>query len=65
MIPVPVELDREDLRLRIESVDDWEHAQQIVDALGDEHLDWQRIAGLLAQQPDLRRRMAALNQTDK
>jgi spore coat polysaccharide biosynthesis protein SpsF len=65
MIPVPVELDREDLRLRIESVDDWEHAQQIVDALGDEHLDWQRIAGLLAQQPDLRRRMAALNQSDK
>jgi spore coat polysaccharide biosynthesis protein SpsF len=64
MIPVPIELDRDDLRLRIESADDWEHVQQIVDALGDEHLDWQRIAGLLAQQPDLRKRMAALNQTD-
>jgi spore coat polysaccharide biosynthesis protein SpsF len=63
MIPVPVELDRDDLRLRIESADDWEHVQQIVDALGDEHLDWQRIAGLLAQQPDLRKRMAAMNQT--
>jgi spore coat polysaccharide biosynthesis protein SpsF len=62
MIPVPVELDRDDLRLRIESADDWEHVQQIVDAIGDEHLDWQRIAGLLAQQPDLRRRMAAMNQ---
>jgi spore coat polysaccharide biosynthesis protein SpsF len=61
MIPVPVQLDRDDLRLRIESADDWEHAQQIVDALGDDYLDWQRIAGLLAQQPDLRKRMAALN----
>jgi spore coat polysaccharide biosynthesis protein SpsF (cytidylyltransferase family) len=63
MIPVPAELDRDDLRLRIESADDWEHVQQIVDALGDEHLDWQRIAGLLAQQPDLRKRMAAMNQS--
>jgi len=61
MIPVPAQLDRDDLRLRIESADDWEHAQQIVDALGDEHLDWQRIVGLLAQQPGLRKRMAALN----
>ena len=65
MIPVPAELDRDDLRLRIDGVDDWEHAQQIVDALGDEHLDWQTIAGLLAQQPDLRRRMAAMNQLEK
>jgi spore coat polysaccharide biosynthesis protein SpsF len=63
MIPVPDELDRDDLRLRIESADDWEHVQQIVDALGDEHLDWQRIAGLLAGQPDLRKRMAAMNQS--
>ena len=65
MIPVPPELDRDDLRLRIESVEDWEHVQQIVDALGDEHLDWQAIAGLLAQQPDLRRRMAAMNQSER
>jgi spore coat polysaccharide biosynthesis protein SpsF (cytidylyltransferase family) len=65
MIPVPPELDRDDLRLRIEGVEDWEHVQQIVDALGDEHLDWQAIAGLLAQQPDLRRRMAAMNQSEK
>jgi spore coat polysaccharide biosynthesis protein SpsF len=63
MLPVPSQLDRDDLRLRIESADDWEHAQQIVDALGDEHLDWQRIACLLAQQPDLRKRMAAMNRT--
>jgi spore coat polysaccharide biosynthesis protein SpsF len=64
MIPVPAQLDRDDLRLRIESADDWEHVQEIVDALGDEQLDWERIAGLLAQQPDLRKRMAALNRTD-
>lgn len=63
MIPVPAPLDRDDLRLRIENADDWEHAQQIVDALGDEQLDWQRIADLLAQQPELRKRMAVLNRT--
>ena len=64
MIPVPAQLDRDDLRLRIERADDWEHAQEIVEALGDEQLDWQQIAGLLAQQPDLCKRMAALNRTD-
>ncbi len=63
MIRVPNALDRHDVRLRIDTAEDWENAQQIVDALGDEHLDWQRIAGLLAQQPALRQRMAALNQS--
>jgi spore coat polysaccharide biosynthesis protein SpsF len=63
MIRVPSALDRHDVRLRIDTAEDWENAQQIVDALGDEHLDWQRIAGLLAQQPALRQRMAALNQS--
>lgn len=62
MIPIPAELDREDLRLRVGGSEDWEHVQTIADALGDEHLDWHRIAGLLEQQPALRRRMAALNQ---
>lgn len=64
MIPVPAQLDRDDLRLRIENAHDWDLAQEIVDALGDEQLDWQQIAGLLAQQPNLRRRMAALNRAD-
>ena len=62
LIPLPAEIDRPDLRLKIDHDEDWEHAQAIYDALGPEHLDWQRIAGLLAHQPQLRERMAALNQ---
>ncbi|MEX2121670.1 MAG: NTP transferase domain-containing protein [Pirellulales bacterium] len=60
-IPVPPELDRDDMRLTVDSEEDWEHAQTIYDALGFEGLDWQRIAGLLRRQPALRQRMAVLN----
>jgi len=63
LIPVPQELDRDDLRLTIRSEEDWEHAQAIFEALGPEQLDYQRIAGLLDHQPALRERMAALNRT--
>jgi spore coat polysaccharide biosynthesis protein SpsF len=61
LMPVPTELDHDDVRLTIESEEDWEHAETIFDALGPDELDWQRIAGLLRQQPALRERMAVLN----
>ncbi len=61
LIPLPPELDREDLRLKIDFEEDWEHAQVIYEALGPEEWDWQRIADLLDHQPALRRRMAVLN----
>ncbi len=61
LIPVPVELDRDDVRLTLDSEDDWEHVQAIYEALGPERLDWRRIADLLDQQPALRQRMADLN----
>jgi spore coat polysaccharide biosynthesis protein SpsF len=60
-IPAPSEIDRDDVRLRVDHEEDWEHALTIFDALGPERLDWQRIASLLDQQPDLRKRMAVLN----
>ncbi|MCA9174004.1 MAG: NTP transferase domain-containing protein [Planctomycetales bacterium] len=60
-IPLPKPLDRDDLRLVVTSEEDWEHAHQIVEALGPDDLDWQRIAVLLEEQPDIRQRMAALN----
>jgi spore coat polysaccharide biosynthesis protein SpsF len=62
LIPAPPGLDRDDVRLAVESEEDWEHAQTIYEALGPDALDWQRIAGLLEQQPALRSRMAVLNQ---
>ena len=61
LLPMPVELDRQDVRLTIDVEEDWEHAEAIFDALGPESLDWQGIAGLLEQQPALRQRMALLN----
>jgi len=65
LVPVPPQLDRDDLRLTVRSEEDWEHAQIIFEALGSEELEWQRIAELLDQQPTLRQRMAVLNRVDR
>jgi spore coat polysaccharide biosynthesis protein SpsF len=61
-ITLPEELDREDVRLTINVEEDWDHADEIVEALGRENLDWQAIVRLLAHQPAMRGRMARLNQ---
>lgn len=61
LVPLPAELDREDVRLCVDVEEDWEHAQAIYDALGQEEWDWHRLADLLDHQPELRKRMAALN----
>ena len=61
LLPVPGALDRDDVRLTVDFEEDWEHAETIYEALGPESLEWQRIAGLLEQQPALRERMAELN----
>jgi spore coat polysaccharide biosynthesis protein SpsF len=61
LLPAPERIDRDDVRLKVDRDEDWEHALTIIDALGPEGLDWQRIAELLDHQPQLRSRMAALN----
>jgi len=61
LIPAPSAIDRDDVRLTVDMEEDWDHALAIVEALGTEALDWQRIADLLDHQPRLRSRMAALN----
>jgi len=63
LIPVPEQIDREDVRLCVDIEEDFDHAVAIFEALGPEELDYQRIARLLHQQPALRLRMAALNRT--
>jgi spore coat polysaccharide biosynthesis protein SpsF len=65
LMPLPALLDRDDVRLRVELEEDWEHAQVIYDALAHDEWDWQRVARLLDQQPALRMRMAALNRAGK
>jgi spore coat polysaccharide biosynthesis protein SpsF len=64
LIAVPSPLDRTDVRLAVSREEDWEHAQAILEALGPESLDWQRIAQLLDQQPTMRARMEDLNQAE-
>ncbi len=61
LIPVPAELDRNDLRLTVAHEEDWDHLHTIYDALGPEGFDWRRIADLLHQHPAVRERMAHLN----
>lgn len=61
LIPAPAQLLREDVRLTIDREEDWDHAQDILDALGAESLDWQHVAALLDHQPQLRHKMAKLN----
>jgi spore coat polysaccharide biosynthesis protein SpsF (cytidylyltransferase family) len=61
LVPAPAAIDRDDVRLRIDHEEDWDHALTIYDALGPEAMEWQRIADLLDHQPALRRRMAVLN----
>ncbi len=61
LVPLPSQLDRNDFRLSLEVEEDWDHAHMIFDALGPESLDWQAIAGLLNNNPEIRERMALLN----
>jgi spore coat polysaccharide biosynthesis protein SpsF (cytidylyltransferase family) len=63
LIPLPMALDRKDLRLRLDAEEDWDHAHILVEALGHDEWDWRQVVDLLADQPALRRRMAHLNQT--
>ncbi|MEZ6116464.1 MAG: NTP transferase domain-containing protein [Pirellulaceae bacterium] len=60
-LTLPAELDRNDFRLAVRAPEDWHHAEEIVEALGDDGLDWQRIASLLDSQPVMLQRMAQLN----
>jgi spore coat polysaccharide biosynthesis protein SpsF (cytidylyltransferase family) len=64
LFPVPVQLDRDDVRLAIRDEEDWEHVQLILDALGPESLDWQFITALLDRQPSIRERMASRNREE-
>jgi spore coat polysaccharide biosynthesis protein SpsF (cytidylyltransferase family) len=58
-------LDRDDVRLVIEGEEDWEHVQEIVEALGQDNLDWRTLAELLKYQPGLRGNMARLNRAEE
>jgi spore coat polysaccharide biosynthesis protein SpsF len=60
LLPMPEQIDRDDVRLRIDLEEDFDHAVAIVEALGHD-VDYHRLANLLHHQPALRSRMAAIN----
>jgi spore coat polysaccharide biosynthesis protein SpsF len=63
LIPAPMEIDREDLRLTIDLEEDWDHALTFIEALGPDSMDWRRITHLLDNLPAVRDRMAAMNRS--
>ncbi len=60
-LPLPEALRQDELRLRLDRPEDWENAEEILEALGPDELDWQRIAGFVHRSPTLRKRMARRN----
>lgn len=61
ILTAPGPLDRDDVRLTMNTADDWEHFHTIYEALGPDALDWHRVFGLLESHPEIRQRMAELN----
>jgi len=62
LLPVPGSLNREDVRLSITQDEDWENLLAILEAVGADQLDWQEVIQLIDHQPNLRNRMALMNQ---
>ena len=54
----PIEIADDRLRLVLENDEAWEEALTILESLGTEGLDWQRIADLLDHQPSMHFRVA-------
>ena len=61
LLPAPAGLDRVDIRLTFDQEDDWENILAIHDALGADDFDWRKLSNLLHNQPQIRQRMARLN----
>jgi spore coat polysaccharide biosynthesis protein SpsF len=61
LVPAPPELDRDDVRLTLAGCADVEHLEDILEALGPDHLYWQEIVDLLEEHPALRKQMELLN----
>jgi spore coat polysaccharide biosynthesis protein SpsF (cytidylyltransferase family) len=60
-IPVPSELDRDDLRFAVEDESDWDDAQLLCETLREEDSQWQQLTQLLMGNDRLRESMATRN----
>ncbi len=63
LVQLPLNLERKDVQLRIDGKEDWDHIQVIYETLGPEDWDLNRLAGMLDQQPAVRKRkpLAGIN----
>lgn len=53
-IPVPAELDRDDLRFAVENERDWDNAKVLCDSIASDETQWQPLAGIALANSDLR-----------
>ena len=60
-IPVPPELDRDDLRFAVEDEHDWDQAQLLCETVPYEDSQWQQLTQLVLSNQDLRKSMATRN----
>lgn len=62
LIPLPSELDHEDLRFTVEDESDWDDAAVLCEAIGNERTEWQSLADLISDNHSMRRSMQSRNQ---
>jgi spore coat polysaccharide biosynthesis protein SpsF (cytidylyltransferase family) len=60
-IPVPTQLDRDDLRFAIQDESDWDDAELLCETVGDEGSQWQELTQLVIANNFLRESMATRN----
>jgi spore coat polysaccharide biosynthesis protein SpsF (cytidylyltransferase family) len=60
-IPVPSELDRDDLRFAVEDELDWDDVELLCETVNDEDSQWQELTQLVISNRDLRASMATRN----
>ena len=61
LIPLPVTLDVKEFCLTLRNADDLEMAEEIVEALGPDKLDWVRMVRWIGHNPHVRQRIAERN----
>ncbi len=60
-VPVPSELDRDDLRFAVEDESDWDDAQLLCETVTEEDSQWQQLTQLVMGNEGLRESMATRN----
>ncbi len=61
LIPLPLKMDAKEFCLTLRNADDLEMADEIVESLGTDKLDWVRMVRWIEHNPHVRERIAARN----